>query len=80
MNKEKATLQNINTEKNNNPFEEIVMIVENAKERAYRKVNEELILMYQEVGKYISKKMRKLPMAPDLLIMWQNFFLQTILS
>ena len=28
MNKEKATLQNINTEKNNNPFEEIVMIVE----------------------------------------------------
>ena len=40
MNKEKATLQNINTEKNNNPFEEIVMIVENAKERAYRKVNE----------------------------------------
>ena len=37
MNKEKATLQNINTEKNNNPFEEIVMIVENTKERAYRK-------------------------------------------
>ena len=31
------------------------MIVENAKERAYRKVNEELILMYQEVGKYISE-------------------------
>lgn len=46
MNKEKATLQNINTEKNNNQFEEIVMIVENAKERAYRKVNEDLILMY----------------------------------
>ena len=32
------------------------MIVENAKERACRKVNEELILMYQEIGKYISKK------------------------
>ncbi len=32
------------------------MIVENAKDRAYRKVNEELILMYQEVGKYISEK------------------------
>ena len=59
MNKEKATLQNINTEKNNNPFEEIVMIVENAKERAYRKVNEELILMYQEVGKYISEKTKE---------------------
>ena len=59
MNKEKATLQNINTEKNNNPFEDIVMIVENAKERAYRKVNEELILMYQEVGKYISEKTKE---------------------
>lgn len=59
MNKEKATLQNINTEKNNNPFEEIVMIIENAKERAYRKVNEELILMYQEVGKYISEKTKE---------------------
>ena len=56
MNKEKATLQNINVDKNNNPFEEIITIVENSKDRAYRKVNEELILMYQEVGKYISKK------------------------
>lgn len=56
MDKEKASSQNINVYKNNNPFEEIVTIVENSKDRAYRKVNEELILMYQEVGKYISKK------------------------
>ena len=56
MDKEKTSLQNINAEKNNNPFEEIVTIVENAKDRAYRKVNEELIVMYQEIGKYISKK------------------------
>lgn len=35
------------------------MIVENAKERAYRKVNEELVLMYQEVGKYISQKTKE---------------------
>ena len=35
------------------------MIVENAKERAYRKVNEELILMYQEVGRYISEKTKE---------------------
>ena len=59
MDKEKTSLQNINTEKNNNPFKEIVTIVENAKERAYRKVNEELILMYQEVGKYISQKTKE---------------------
>lgn len=59
MDKEKNSLQNINTEKNNTPFEEIVAIVENAKDRAYRKVNEELILMYQEVGKYISEKTKE---------------------
>lgn len=35
-------------------FKKIVDIVESAKERAYRKVNEELILMYREIGEYIS--------------------------
>lgn len=35
-------------------FEKIVHIVESAKERAYRKVNEELILMYRDIGEYIS--------------------------
>ena len=59
MDKENTFLKNIYTEKNNNHFEEIIMIVENAKERAYRKVNEELILMYQEVGKYISQKTKE---------------------
>ena len=59
MDKENTFLQNISTEKNNNPFKEIITIVENAKERAYRKVNEELILMYQEVGKYISEKTKE---------------------
>ncbi|WP_196758900.1 hypothetical protein [Streptobacillus moniliformis] len=59
MDKENTSLQNIDTDKNNIPFQEIVMIVENTKERAYRKVNEELILMYQKVGKYISEKLRR---------------------
>ena len=35
-------------------FEHIVNIIESAKERAYRKVNEELILMYRDIGEYIS--------------------------
>ena len=35
-------------------FEKIIDIIESAKERAYRKVNEELILMYRDTGKYIS--------------------------
>ena len=35
-------------------FEKIVNIIESAKERAYQKVNEELILMYRDIGEYIS--------------------------
>lgn len=37
-------------------FEKIVDIIESAKERAHRKVNEELILMYRDIGEYISKQ------------------------
>lgn len=37
-------------------FEKVVDIIESAKERAYRKVNEELILMYRDIGEYISKE------------------------
>ncbi len=40
----------------NEQFEKIVNIIESAKERAYRKVNEELILMYRDIGEYISKQ------------------------
>ena len=35
---------------------EIVDIIKSARERAYSKVNEELILMYHQIGKYISEK------------------------
>ena len=38
----------------NEQFEKVVRIIESARERAYRKINEELILMYREIGKYIS--------------------------
>lgn len=37
-------------------FEKIVGIIQAVKERAYRKVNEELILMYRDIGEYISKQ------------------------
>ena len=36
-------------------FNEVVGIIEKARGRAYRKVNEELILMYRDIGKYISE-------------------------
>ena len=32
----------------------LLHIIESAKERAYRKVNEKLILMYRDIGEYIS--------------------------
>lgn len=38
------------------PFERIIEIIESAKERAYRKVNEELILMYRDIGEYLSRQ------------------------
>lgn len=37
-------------------FQKVIDIIESARERAYRKVNEELILMYREIGEYISKQ------------------------
>ena len=36
----------------NNNFSEIISIIENAKSRALKAVNAELITMYFEVGKY----------------------------
>lgn len=38
-------------------FDILIDIIENAKNRAYRKVNEELILMYMEVGKFVYEKL-----------------------
>ncbi len=37
-------------------FEQVTAIIENARNNAYRKVNEELILMYQSVGKFLSER------------------------
>lgn len=37
-------------------FKKIIDIIESAKERTYRKVNEELILMYRDIGEYISRE------------------------
>lgn len=33
-------------------FQKIIDIIESARERAYQKVNEELILMYRDIGEY----------------------------
>ena len=44
---------------NKNDFVTIVNLIENARENALRKVNEELILLYRNVGKYLSDEMQK---------------------
>jgi hypothetical protein len=37
-------------------FEEVISIIEHARENAFRAVNRELISMYWEIGRFISKK------------------------
>lgn len=43
---------------NNQDFETVAQIVESARNRAYQKVNEELILMYREIGKFLSTEIK----------------------
>ena len=42
-----------------NTFTEIAQIIEEARNNAYRRVNEELILMYQRVGQFLSEKSKE---------------------
>ena len=37
-------------------FEQVAGIIKKSRENAYRKVNEELVLMYQGVGKFLSEQ------------------------
>ena len=74
MNKSKMVLQNTSIRKDNHQFDDIVKIVESAKARAYRKVNEELILMYQEVGKYISEKSKEAAYGSNFVENVADFF------
>ena len=39
-------------------FLQIVQIIQQHRQNAYRKVNEELVSMYYEIGEYLSKKIR----------------------
>ena len=46
----------ITQSKNISTFEDVIAIIENARRNAFRAVNRELIIMYWDVGQYISKK------------------------
>jgi len=41
---------------NANAFDEVISIIENARESAYRAVNRELINMYWDIGEYVSRR------------------------
>ena len=41
---------------NPNAFDEVILIIENARENAFRAVNRELINMYWDIGKYVSRR------------------------
>lgn len=43
----------------NNSFDQVVEIINHARENAFRKVNEELILMYQAVGRFLSERAKE---------------------
>ena len=60
----------------NEQFEKIVNIIESAKERAYRKVNEELILMYWDVGEYISKQSERTEYGDAFVQKLADFFVE----
>lgn len=40
-------------------FNEVVWIIDEARNNAYRKVNEELILMYSKIGQFLFEKSKK---------------------
>ena len=37
---------------------ELIAIIQSHRDKAYRKINEELVLMYFEIGKYLSTKIK----------------------
>ncbi|MBK0347273.1 DUF1016 family protein [Aerococcaceae bacterium zg-ZJ1578] len=74
MDKDKMVLYDTNMVKDNNQFDDIVKIVEGTRDRAYKKVNEELILMYWEVGKYISEKSKEASYGSNFVENIADFF------
>lgn len=54
-------------------FDEIIQIIENARERAYKAVNTELINMYWEIGEYISYRVKNENWGKSVVVEFSNF-------
>jgi len=55
-------------------FKKVIDIIESRKARAYRKVNEELILMYRDIGKYISIQSYNSEYGDSFVLKLADFF------
>ena len=49
-------------------FKDIISMIETRRNNAYRKVNEELIMLYWDFGKYVSEKLNNYSWGKKLLI------------
>jgi predicted nuclease of restriction endonuclease-like (RecB) superfamily len=54
-------------------FDEIITIIERARENAFRAVNRELITMYWDIGKYISEKSKMMGWGKSVVADFSNF-------
>lgn len=61
------------TRYNHGDFAEILSIIEKARENAFRAVNRELITMYWDIGKYISKKAKTNSWGKSIVKEFANF-------
>ena len=61
---------------NNKQFDEIIHIIEQSRENALRKVNEELIMMYWQVGEYISRESEEASYGDSYIQSLADFFSQ----
>ena len=49
-------------------FKDIISMIETRRNNAYRKVNEELIILYWDFGKYVSEKLNNYSLGKKLMI------------
>lgn len=57
----------------NNEFDEIVAIIEQARQKAFRAVNRELIEMYWQIGQYISEKVKSNAWGKSVVLEFAKF-------
>ena len=58
---------------NSDAFEEVIAIIERARENAFRAVNRELISMYWDIGQYISEKSKMAGWGKSVVSDFSNF-------